>query len=80
MDASGPARSPCINVCRMDAATGWCEGCLRTLDEIAAWGQQGEAERCQVLARLPARRLRWAALHPPAAAATPFTPTDETHR
>ena len=29
--------SPCISVCRMDAASGWCEGCLRTLDEIAAW-------------------------------------------
>ncbi len=30
--------SPCISVCRMDAARGLCEGCLRTLDEIAAWG------------------------------------------
>jgi uncharacterized protein len=30
--------SPCQSICRMDAATGWCEGCLRTLDEIAAWG------------------------------------------
>ncbi|WP_041675009.1 DUF1289 domain-containing protein [Ramlibacter tataouinensis] len=30
--------SPCISVCRMDAASGLCEGCLRTLDEIAAWG------------------------------------------
>ena len=30
--------SPCVSVCRMDAASGWCEGCLRTLDEIAAWG------------------------------------------
>jgi predicted Fe-S protein YdhL (DUF1289 family) len=29
--------SPCINVCRMDEATGWCEGCHRTLDEIAFW-------------------------------------------
>jgi uncharacterized protein len=29
--------SPCINVCRMDASTGWCEGCLRTIDEIAGW-------------------------------------------
>ena len=27
--------SPCINVCRMDAATGWCAGCLRTIDEMA---------------------------------------------
>ncbi len=30
--------SPCISVCRMDAASGLCEGCMRTLDEIAAWG------------------------------------------
>ena len=30
--------SPCVSVCRMDAASGWCEGCLRTLEEIAAWG------------------------------------------
>ncbi|AXL52544.1 hypothetical protein DSC91_005610 [Paraburkholderia caffeinilytica] len=29
--------SPCISVCRMDASTGWCEGCLRTIDEIASW-------------------------------------------
>ena len=28
--------SPCINVCRMDERTGWCEGCQRTLTEIAA--------------------------------------------
>ena len=30
--------SPCVSVCRMDAASGLCEGCLRTIDEIAAWG------------------------------------------
>ncbi len=29
--------SPCINVCRMDDATGLCTGCHRTLDEIAGW-------------------------------------------
>jgi uncharacterized protein len=33
--------SPCISVCRVDAASGWCGGCLRTLDEIAAWSQLG---------------------------------------
>ena len=33
--------SPCISVCRVDADSGWCEGCLRTLDEIAAWAQLG---------------------------------------
>jgi prolyl-tRNA editing enzyme YbaK/EbsC (Cys-tRNA(Pro) deacylase)/predicted Fe-S protein YdhL (DUF1289 family) len=29
--------SPCISVCRMNAATDLCEGCFRTRDEIAAW-------------------------------------------
>ena len=33
--------SPCISVCRVDADSGWCEGCLRTLGEIAAWSQLG---------------------------------------
>ena len=37
--------SPCISVCRMDAATGLCEGCLRTLDEIAAWGSASDADK-----------------------------------
>jgi len=31
--------SPCISVCRMDADSGWCEGCFRTRDEIASWSQ-----------------------------------------
>jgi predicted Fe-S protein YdhL (DUF1289 family) len=30
-------KSPCIDVCRFDAATGWCEGCGRTREEIAQW-------------------------------------------
>ena len=29
-------QSPCINICKMDAANGLCTGCWRTLDEIAA--------------------------------------------
>ncbi|MGH8780706.1 DUF1289 domain-containing protein [Paraburkholderia sp.] len=32
-----PVPSPCIDVCRMNPATGWCDGCLRTIDEIAGW-------------------------------------------
>ena len=31
--------SPCISVCRVDADSGCCEGCLRTLVEIAVWSQ-----------------------------------------
>jgi uncharacterized protein len=48
--------SPCNNVCRMNAGTGLCEGCLRTLDEIAAWSLMSNAEKRRVLAQLPARR------------------------
>ena len=37
LDNQTDVPSPCISVCRMSAATGWCEGCFRTRDEIAAW-------------------------------------------
>lgn len=53
-DAAVP--SPCINVCRMDAASGLCEGCLRTLDEIAAWSQMSGREKRAVWAVLEERR------------------------
>ena len=43
-----PVASPCTSVCRMDARTGWCEGCLRTLDEIAGWSTLADAEKRQV--------------------------------
>ena len=37
-----PVPSPCINVCRMSPATGLCESCLRTIDEIAAWSTMSD--------------------------------------
>jgi len=48
--------SPCVNVCRMDAAKGYCEGCCRSLDEIASWSTYTPAEKRAVLARLPTRK------------------------
>ena len=48
--------SPCVNVCRMDRRTGWCEGCARTLAEIARWSTTDDADRRAILAELPARR------------------------
>jgi predicted Fe-S protein YdhL (DUF1289 family) len=48
--------SPCVGVCSLDAETGWCEGCLRTIDEIAAWGALDERARREVWKGLPARR------------------------
>ncbi|GAP35836.1 DUF1289 domain-containing protein [Piscinibacter sakaiensis] len=52
----GPVPSPCIDVCRMDPATGWCLGCRRTIDEIAAWSRMDDAARRRVWALLPDRR------------------------
>ena len=48
--------SPCIAVCRLDAATGYCEGCYRTIDEIRDWIIMLPDERHAVLQRLAARR------------------------
>ena len=48
--------SPCVSVCRMDVASGLCEGCLRTIDEIAHWGLFDDDEKRAVIAALPARR------------------------
>ncbi len=53
--APGQFISPCVNVCEIDAATGWCIGCARTGDEIAAWTAVGDIGRQAVLDRLPAR-------------------------
>lgn len=37
-EASQPVPSPCVSVCRMDTPQHYCVGCLRTLDELRAWG------------------------------------------
>jgi uncharacterized protein len=50
--------SPCINVCRMHIQLGLCEGCARTLDEIASWGQMDELARDRIWNLLPDRQAR----------------------
>jgi uncharacterized protein len=55
MEAS-PVASPCINICRMSPATGLCEGCLRTLDEIAAWSRLDDDAKRAVWLLLDQRR------------------------
>ena len=48
-------RSPCNGVCRIDPATGWCQGCRRTLGEIADWAMLSVPEKQAVLRALAAR-------------------------
>ena len=49
--------SPCISVCKLDSATEFCEGCYRTLDEIAAWGRLDDESK-RAIWQLIAQRLR----------------------
>jgi predicted Fe-S protein YdhL (DUF1289 family) len=54
---SRPIKSPCVSICVMDPATGWCEGCYRTLAEIGGWARFSPEERDRVMRTLlPVRR------------------------
>jgi predicted Fe-S protein YdhL (DUF1289 family) len=55
--ASGPP-SPCVSVCQMDPMTGYCVGCLRTIDEIRDWIIATPDERRKILDLLPGRKER----------------------
>ena len=37
--------SPCISVCKMDEARLYCQGCLRTIDEIRQWSKSDDAAK-----------------------------------
>ncbi len=48
--------SPCVDICVMNEETGYCEGCGRTIDEIAEWSSYSPAQRRRIIAEL-GRRL-----------------------
>jgi len=48
--------SPCNEICRINAETGWCEGCLRTLEEITEWRSSSINEKREILARISGRQ------------------------
>jgi uncharacterized protein len=47
--------SPCNQVCTIDAPTGYCIGCGRTLDEIAEWGDADVERQRAILQNLSDR-------------------------
>jgi predicted Fe-S protein YdhL (DUF1289 family) len=47
--------SPCIGICKLDDATGYCLGCGRTGSEIGDWISMSEGQRDTVWQKLPAR-------------------------
>jgi uncharacterized protein len=55
-----PLGSPCIDVCRLNPQTGYCEGCFRTLEEIRSWKTMTDSDK---LGLFEALRARLAAEH-----------------
>lgn len=50
-----PVESPCVDICVIDPESGLCEGCARTLDEIAEWSGYSEERRRAIIAELGSR-------------------------
>jgi predicted Fe-S protein YdhL (DUF1289 family) len=44
-----------VGICVIQPATGWCQGCRRTLGEIARWSGASPAEQWQIIERLSQR-------------------------
>jgi uncharacterized protein len=61
MTAASTPPSPCINICRMHEPSGLCEGCLRTIDEIAAWSTMDDAAKQAVWDAIEERHAQWLA-------------------
>lgn len=53
-------QSPCRKLCVIHPESGLCIGCLRTVEEIAAWPAMTPEERRARMAELPAREGRLA--------------------
>lgn len=49
--------SPCIGVCWLNDQSGWCEGCLRSGDEIRDWMIMSRDEKLALLTTLEERRI-----------------------
>ncbi len=49
--------TPCIKVCVLDPASGLCQGCGRSLDEIARWGTMSAEERGRIMGALQGRMV-----------------------
>lgn len=53
---TGKVPSPCISLCKMNQQTGLCEGCFRTIDEIATWSTATEEMKRQVWVEIKRRQ------------------------
>lgn len=50
--------SPCIGVCVINSQTQLCDGCFRTLDEIASWWDYSPNQKRRILTEVEGRLVR----------------------
>ena len=51
------AKSPCINVCKLNPKNNLCEGCLRTSEEISNWSKYSDNKKKNIISILKNRKL-----------------------
>jgi predicted Fe-S protein YdhL (DUF1289 family) len=58
-----PVGSPCTDVCKLNTETGYCNGCMRTRDEIKAWRTLPDADKLRVFELLLERQSQLTSTH-----------------
>ncbi|WP_298293262.1 DUF1289 domain-containing protein [uncultured Litoreibacter sp.] len=48
-------QSPCVKICVVHPTERICTGCLRSIDEIAAWSRMSNEARAALIDELPSR-------------------------
>lgn len=48
-------KTPCVKICAVDARSGLCLGCGRTVDEIVCSNAMSTTERARVMGEFPPR-------------------------
>jgi predicted Fe-S protein YdhL (DUF1289 family) len=56
LEVQGMLPSPCVGICRLDDATGWCLGCARDANELGCWRDLPPTARGLIWADLPRRK------------------------
>lgn len=57
--------TPCRKICKINKKTELCEGCFRTIEEIARWATFTSAQRKQIMHQLPSREsVKYKTLQP----------------
>ncbi len=52
------AKSPCIDICKIDKKNGLCIGCLRSKQEIKDWKTLAKSERRAIMDSLALRKAQ----------------------